>query len=121
MTASEFKAYLPEFSSDDDDAIERAITRASLFVGEDRWGTFYSEGLANLAAHFLVDEKARAARGTSIKDIGATTEKHVGPVGTSFDSAVVQRQADDPLMTTDYGRQYCRLRRIVGKGGLIIR
>lgn len=67
----------------------------------------------------IVQSKARAARGISQMNTGNTTEKHVGPVGSSYDGELLNKQASDTSMLTDYGRRYCELRDMVGIGGTI--
>ena len=81
-----------------------------------RWGSFYSEGLANYVAHAIVMSKARAARGLVV-DGGAVSEQHVGPVGESFNGQLQVLMAEDTYMRSDYGHRYCELRYLVGLGG----
>ena len=95
--------------------LRRIAGAAVPFFDVGRWGTWYSEGLACYVAHAIVVSKARAARTINQIDRGATTEKHVGAVGTSFDSQILNKQLSDTFLLTDYGRRYCELRDMVGE------
>jgi hypothetical protein len=50
-------------------------------------------------------------------DAGNVSEKHVGPVGLSFNGQLQVLMAQDTYMLTDYGKRYCELRDMVGLGG----
>ena len=122
MTPSEFQQQFPEgeFDALDPDYIQRFLDLAAPMFNVDRWTAagHYSEGLACLVANNIVVSKARAARGIAQANAGNMTEKHVGPVGASFDAQILNMQAKDTLMLTDYGRRYCELRDMVGLGGV---
>lgn len=120
MTPSEFKAWFPdgEFDSLSDSYIQGFITRSATMFNTTRWGDLYEEGLANFVADRIVQSKARAARGITSMNSGAVTSKRVGPVSISYDSTIAQKQAEDTLLATDYGRRYCELRDMVGLGGM---
>ena len=125
MTPSEFRAQFPEgeFNSLDsfpDDYVQQKLDMAVPMFNVNRWkdSGFYSEGVANYVAHTIVVGKARAARGTSQINSGNVTEKHVGPVGATYDGELLNLQAKDTMMTSDYGRRYCELRDLVGMGGI---
>lgn len=120
MTPSEFKAAFPdgEFNSLTDQYIQTFLTRAANQMNEARWGRWYSEGLANCTAHFIVRSKSQAAKSLA-PDAGDVTEKHVGPVGLSKDGQLLNAQARDPFMSTTYGQQYVFLRQLVGTGGAV--
>lgn len=119
MTPSEFKASFPdgEFNSLDTVYIQKFLDKADPFFDVERWGDFYSEGLANFVAHKIVLSKARAANALQA-DGGNVTEEHVGAVGQSMDSQLLNKQADETCLLTGYGREYVRIRRMVGVGGL---
>jgi hypothetical protein len=118
VTPSEFKASFPdgEFSSLADNYVQTFLDKADPFFDVERWGDFYSEGVANFVAHKIVLSKARAANALQVNG-GNVTEEHVGPVGQSMDSQLLNKQVDDPYLLTDYGQEYVRLRRLVGMGG----
>jgi hypothetical protein len=118
---SEFQAQFPdgEFSALTGDYVQKFLNAATPFFDVGSWGSWYSEGLSCYVAHSIVVSKARAARGIVQMNGGNTTEKHVGPVGTSFDSQILNKQLSDTFLLTDYGRRYCELRDMVGLGGTI--
>jgi len=128
MTPTEFRACFPDddFSVSGDATltdgyIQKFLDAAAPMFNVSRWTAcgYYSEGLAMYVADRIQASKRRKTRGLANPDNGATTEKHVGPVGTSFDSELLNKQADDALMGTDYGRRYCELRDMVGLGGTV--
>jgi hypothetical protein len=116
---SEFQGYFPDgdFDSLDDTYIQMFLDRAVPFFDVASWCQLYSEGLAMFVADRIVQSKARRALGIAQINNGATTEKHVGAVGTSYDSQILNRQARDTATLTDYGRRYVELRDMVGLGG----
>ena len=120
MTPSEFQAQFPdgEFAALEDAYVQKFLDLASPMFNVSRWGGHYSEGLANYIAHSIVMSKARAARGLQV-DGGNVTEKHVGPVGESFNGELQVLMAKDTYMRTDYGQRYCELRDLIGLGGMI--
>jgi hypothetical protein len=120
MTPTEFKSRFPAFASQTSQSIQDYLTLAVPFFDVDRWGGFYSEGLANWVAHNIVTDNVLAADSISDPDAGNVTEKHVGPVGMTMDSKLLNKQADDPYMTTRYGQRYRRLARLVGAGGTAV-
>ena len=121
MTPSEFQAQFPdgEFDALEDSYIQVFLDRAVPYFSVDRWGDFYSEGLAYFVANSIVVSKAHAAKALKL-DGGNVSEKHVGPVGMSFDGALLNAQAKDPAKQTTYGQNYAFLRGKVGMGGLAV-
>lgn len=97
--------------------IQKWLTLAAPMFNVARWGALYSEGLAMYVADRIQTGKARKARGLTQVDSGNVASKSVGPVSVSFDSQILNKQADDNLMGTPYGRRYCELRDMVGLGG----
>lgn len=120
MTPSEFQASFPdgEFNSLSAEYIQKFLDAAVPMFNVNRWGLFYSEGLACYVANSIAVSKARALRPIAQATGGNISEKHVGPVGVSFDTQLLILQAKDTLMATDYGRRYCELRDMVGMGGV---
>ena len=119
MTPSEFQALFADgdFDTLDGSYIQKFLTMAVPMFNVSRWGSFYSEGLANYVAHSIVMSKQRATRAMQ-PDSGNVSEQHVGPVGESFDNELLMRQAEDTYMRSDYGQRYCELRDLVGLGGV---
>jgi hypothetical protein len=122
VTPSEFRARFPDGEFNDttslpDNYVQKFLDGAGPMFNLDRWGLKFSEGFACYVAHSIVVSKARATRGIAQMNAGALTEKHVGPVGATYDSQLLNKQAGDTFMLTDYGRRYCELRDMVGLGG----
>lgn len=122
MTPSEFQGYFPlgDFDGVGTDIVQKYLDNAAPHFNVARWmaAGFYSEGLAKFVAHNIAVDTARKAKGL-IVDGGNVTEKHVGPVGMSMDSALIGKQAEDPFLLTSYGREYAALRDRVGLGGAV--
>ena len=122
MTPSEFRFQFPDGDFDDrslypDTYVQRHLDLAAPKFNVARWGRFYSEGFACYVANAIVVGKTRASKGALQATNNLMTEKHVGPVGASFDPALLMMQAKNPDMATSYGQRYCELRDMVGKGG----
>jgi len=120
VTPSEFKAQFPdgEFDGLVDDYVQKFLDLAIPMFNVGAWDALYPEGLSRFVAHSIVLSKARAARGLVV-DAGDVSEKHVGPVGVSFNGQLQVLMAQDTYMLTDYGKRYCELRDMVGLGGTV--
>jgi Protein of unknown function (DUF4054) len=116
MTPAEFKAIIPALSGETPDAVNAAIALATPWFNLDRWGAFYSEGLANWVAHTIVTSKPGFA--ATLAGDGAQTDKQVGSVRVGRSAKLLERQADDPFMTTGYGRRYRYLAKLAGMGAV---
>ena len=66
MTPTAFLAYWPEFAGAVADDVQRALDKAAPYFNVIRWGSSYAEGIANLAAHFYVGDRARRARAAAV-------------------------------------------------------
>lgn len=116
MTAAEFKAIFPAFVSTNDDTVSAAIALAAPWFNVDRWGGFYSEGLANWVAHNLtVNAPGYAAANAGAGD---ATDKQVGSVRISRGETLLKAQMGDPFMRTAYGQRYRYLAGLVGIGAV---
>lgn len=120
MTPSEFKAFFPQFTLETTERVQSFLDLAVPYFNVPRWGDFYSEGLANFVAHSIVIANFEATQSTSQTNANDVTEKHVGPVGMSRDSALLNLQAKVPFMRTTYGQRYMYLRRKIGLGGFAV-
>jgi hypothetical protein len=122
MTPSEFRAWFPSpsaFASMTDEAITPFIARTVPYFNVARWGDFYSEGVANLTAHFIVMANAQAAAGITVPVASDLVSKSVGGVSGTRHAELVAEAAHDTFMRTSYGQEYCRLRDLVGLGGAV--
>jgi hypothetical protein len=124
VTPSEFRAAFPDGDFNvivdatlTDAYVQKFLDDASKMFNVARWGALYSEGLAMYVADRIVQSKMRKARGIAKPDNGALMNKHVGAVGAGYDSQILNRQAEDTVTATPYGRRYAELRDMVGLGG----
>jgi hypothetical protein len=116
MTPAEFKAIIPALAGEDPALITATIALAAPWFAVDRWGDFYSEGLANWVAHTIVTGKPGYA--ATLAGDGAQTDKQVGSVRVGRSAKLLERQADDPFLATGYGRRYRYLAKLAGMGAV---
>ncbi len=122
MTPTELKAWFPLLSALQAmtaEQIQPYLTRCTPYFDVARWGDFYSEGVANLAVHFITMDNTTATAGIAAVVDGAYVSKTVGPVSASKSGEIVGEQVHDPFLRTYYGQEYCRLRDLVGLGGAV--
>ena len=120
MTAAEFKALFPQFTSETDDRVNTVIGLASPFFDVDRWGAFYPEGIANWVAHRIVVDNAEQAAPTDMVDPMDNVTESIGRSTSGRNPQTVSDEAYDPMLRTTYGRRYAYLRGLVGMGGLAV-
>jgi len=116
VTIAEFKAIIPALGGETPDTVNAAIALATPYFNVARWGGFYTEGLANWVAHTIVTGKPGFA--ATLASDGAQTDKQVGSVRVGRSAALLERQADDPFLTTGYGRRYRYLAKLAGMGAV---
>jgi len=122
VTAAEFKAWFVggQFNVVDNSVIETYLTRATPYFAVTRWGNWYTEGLANFVAHYIVIDRAEASQSIDEIDTDDSTLDSIGPIESRRDEKNVEMMAKDPIMRTEYGRRYAYLRRLVGAGGAVV-
>lgn len=116
MTVAEFKAIIPALSGEPPDAVTATLALATPWFNLERWGGFYTEGLANWVAHTITAGKPNFAGARAVD--GAQTTKTVGTVSVSRSAQLLERQVDDPFLSTAYGRRYRFLAKLAGMGAL---
>ncbi len=121
MTAAEFKARFPQFTSETDARVLAVIALAAPYFDVTRWGAFYTDGLANWVAHTIVVDNSEATQSTSVVDADDATTETFGPITTARHTELVMAAAKDPYLRTTYGRRYAQLRRLAGMGGVMVR
>lgn len=115
MTPAEFKARYSQFATEGDGRVQIFLDEAATEMDEVRWADHFARGHGLLTAHSLTLANQEATTpGAVVADL--TTQKKVGDVSVSRSEAMLQAQADDPLMRTAYGQEFKRLRRTVGMG-----
>jgi len=115
MTPAGFIAILPEFRDVAETEIQRVLDLSVPHFNVARWDNLYDEGVANWVAHELV---TAPPPGTApIADPAGITVEMVGTVRVERATAVAEKETEDPILSSRYGRKYARLRRLVGLGG----
>lgn len=118
MTPADFRLAFPAFKDVTDAVITPQITASAPYFDIARWGAFLNEGVGNWVAHRIVEgglDVVDGMSGTS-NDITSKDDK---AIKVSMSEKLLERQADDPYMTTSYGRRYRYLSRIAGMGGVV--
>ncbi len=114
---------MPEFATEKSTVIDRHIADAASEFDVARWGGLYARGLRNWVAHSIVMEKARIAAGPAAMagDLTSMTLINAnGQVSKATDAGSVERRQANPYLESTYGKEYVRLRRIVGMGGVAV-
>ena len=125
MDIATFRMHFPEFTSEityTDDLITFWSGIAELKLNINRWGNLLPHGIELLTAHnvsLAVNEVGVAGKGgvpgqgTSLK-----SNKSAGDVSVGIDTASTSEADAGHYNLTNYGKQYIRLARIRGIGGL---
>lgn len=119
LTVEAFRTRYPEFTAAvaSDDQVTIAIEDAKPWLSESRWGRFYTQGLAALAAHFLKGSLA-SARGQS-GAAGAVTSKKAGDIQMTYAAPAAGTAEDAWLASSAYGQRFLALRRLAGMGAVV--
>ena len=127
MDLAEFRVFLPQFASDTDwpDAIvQAALDEADYETGGTRWvGTTKDRGQGFYAGHYLlVNYPNNGANAASGSTKFSASSKSVGDESVSYNvgDAASMSIGDAWLASTQYGIQFMRLRRRVGKGAIVV-
>lgn len=118
-SASDIKARYPALSDISDPTVSVAIADAAPWFDEQRWGSFYAQGVAAFVAHTLTADKA-AAKSASGGASGPVVEKKVGDVVIKYSPTSYRKDTDASFATTIYGQRYLQLRRMVGMGAVAV-
>lgn len=122
MTPADIKAIIPELVGETDARVQLYIGLAEPHFNVQRWGGFYSAGVANWVAHEITLVNMRAAKGGAVKAAltDDTLQKKVGDLQTMRDTGLLNKQADNPYYRTVFGQQYLELRKLVGAGAAAV-
>ncbi|MCL2829845.1 MAG: DUF4054 domain-containing protein [Betaproteobacteria bacterium] len=113
----DFRVRFPEFDGAGDPQVAQAIEDALPWLDAARWGAFYEQGWAALAAHFLVGDSA--AKGKSGPLLAANLKK-VGEVQIGLATPNYRTPDDAWLASTTYGQRFIALRRMAGLGAIAV-
>lgn len=104
----------------EDPFVNDMIAWAVECVDEDTWGTKCTQGISNLAAHFIQLNRP-SANGGSGGDKGSLTSEKVGDLQRNYaQSSSASPSADASLMQTSFGREYQRLRKTLSTSPFLI-
>jgi hypothetical protein len=109
MTPAEFRAAFPEFGDVAKYPDATIIFWSGLGVkmlNKDRWGAIYVEGLMLYTAHYvtIAGQNARSGAVPGNAGGGAQSQKAVGKVSVSNDTASVTEEDAGQWNATNYGR-----------------
>lgn len=132
VTSAVVDAFRTDFEGFADDTVwtdakvTRALQHADKETGGSGWGA-YSDlstkqlGMFNYAAHYLSIKKSNAKATSAGGTPGSTSQVQSKSVGDESVTYAVNPQStvsgDEALKSTDYGQEFIRLRRSVGRGG----
>lgn len=125
FTISAFRAAFPEFADIikyPDAMITFWSTFATAQVNANRWKTQTLMGISLYTAHELVlaaqNQKAGVIGGTPGQQAGPANQKTVGSVTAAYDAQTTTEKDAGYWNLTTYGKQFIRLARIFGAGGI---
>ena len=118
MTPADFKVRFPQFKDETDERVQFFIDDAQPYFNVDLWGTFYAQGLCFYVAHqFFVSNmyaKAGDGKAATLETVGGVTSKKVGDLQKNYSDGMATAMMNDPYLLSPYGREYLRLRRLIG-------
>lgn len=125
FTIAAFRAAFPEFADIvkyPDEMITFWSTFATAQVNCNRWKTQTLMGISLYTAHELVlaaqNQKAGVIGGTPGQQAGPANQKTVGSVTAAYDATTTTEKDAGYWNLTTYGKQFIRLARIFGAGGI---
>ena len=120
MTAAEFRAAYPEFTSATtypNGTVDSWLATAEKLVSPDRWGDLRDRAVGLCAAHYLTIATGNLKKPGSAG--GAVSSKSVDAISVSFSEAGMQTGSGQ-WNATNYGRTYISLARMIGAGGVVV-
>lgn len=121
LTVAEFRRLFPAFGDGEavpDGAIEYRFLLASEQCGRTRWGKLWKHGCYLYTAHFLAVSMAEATNGQGSGSGGQVASMSADGLSVSFDNATSSEMGAGFFNATSYGKEFYRLRRIFGAGGV---
>lgn len=127
MDLAEFRVFLPQFADDTDwpdTIVQAALDEADYETGGARWtGTTKDRGQGFYAGHYLLVNYPNGGTGSvSGSTKFSASSKSVGDESISYNSGNINNMSvgDAWLASTQYGIQFMRLRKRVGKGAVAV-
>lgn len=107
----------PGLSSLEEDSQDAILLHVQRLVAPAKWGDLLDMGMTFLAAHFgtLVQRSTATAGAGSSQAVGPVVSETVGPVARTFAVLTSGSGAggDASLTSTNWGREYVELRRML--------
>ncbi len=121
LSVSEFRHLFPAFG--DGETIPESVIAYRLLLateqcGRTRWGKLWKHGCYLYTAHFLAVSMAEATNGQGAGSGGQVSSMSADGLSVSFDTSTSAEQGAGFFNATSYGREFWRLRRAFGAGGL---
>lgn len=120
MTRAEFIAALPAFENVKATAVEAELAAADPLFTMATWGNFYTIGLTNYVAFWLVQKGFLPAAAPNLAIANDVTDKQVGQVRVGRSAAIIQKKMENPYMSNVYGQTYWFYAERVGLGGIAV-
>jgi|GEM_PF-2926389 hypothetical protein len=116
VTPSSFQAQFPEFASLTAAQIQFWLDQSDSFFDATRWDDLLDLGVSYWVAHQLVS----ATQDAAVQVTDDTVQQKAGDVSYQRDSTLVNRIADNPYLSTSYGKKYLYYMKFVGAGGIAL-
>ena len=122
LTVATFRAMFPAFTEaiHAEGRVQFWLDLSAKLLKADRWGNLYDNGQGFYVAHNLTLERQASANGGNEGAPGLVTGKSVGPVSKSYTQQDVTFSGGGNFNLTWWGREYLKLARMVGAGGLVV-
>jgi uncharacterized protein DUF4054 len=115
-TYAQFIAQFPEFANISASVVNNWLGLAVPFFNQPRWDDMLTLGVLYWVAHQIQSAMANASQPLT----DDTDMQKAGDLSYSRDSKLMNAEADNPYLTTAYGRQYWKYARLVGTGGIAL-
>ncbi|MEQ4679863.1 DUF4054 domain-containing protein [Providencia rettgeri] len=117
-----FKLRYKEFANVDKARIERALQDAENQISRKIWGKKFEQGRDALAAHLLYESGALTKSGHSNgKPVQSATSKTAGGLSIGYSAPDAGFGSNhDGYASSSYGREYIRLRKLVGVHVMVV-
>jgi hypothetical protein len=131
-TATDFTMFYPQFANQlPEPVLTTFITMAQATVKQERWKSYWHEGMANFIGHHAIQWMERRTGNTTPtraevigagKAKGIQSSKSVGDVSVSYDVATSTKGLEGyaDFMTTEYGRSYVDRLKPLTRGGMYV-
>ena len=122
LTVVTFRDQFPAFteSAHADGRVQFWLDLSTKLLKAERWGALFDNGQGLFVAHNLVLERQASAGGGNEGAPGLVSGKTVGPVSKTYTAQDVTLAGAGNYNLTYWGREFMKLSRMVGAGGLVL-